>query len=145
MRVRPTVIADCIAVTHFSTHDRGIRRDGASDKEKRCMNVLALEHLENGSGVRRIRTVVKRERNDALIRRPAHQGRTEKLIAGVLGNLVEPKTRQREQRARQQGLERNAPRNHYFAVPASTDARTCATFARKAGGPKARKSLTICW
>ena len=58
MRVVPRVISYGIAVVHLLPDDARVGRDRATDHEKRRVDVLLAQHLENAVGVRRIRAVI---------------------------------------------------------------------------------------
>ena len=86
--VTPGVIANRVAVVHFTPHDIRIGRNRAAHDEERRVNSLRVQNREQLAGVRWIRPVVIGERYDALILRTADQRLAEELAARALYNFI---------------------------------------------------------
>ena len=59
------------------------------DDEERRVHAFVAQDVENFVGVRRVRTVVVGERDDALVLRSAHQRLAEELAARAFDELVD--------------------------------------------------------
>ena len=84
MFVRPGVIFNRIAVARFARNGCRVGNHCAPDGKKRGMDVVVLEYRQDLVRIWRIRSIVKREGDDAFISRAVREERSEEHIIGTL-------------------------------------------------------------
>ena len=145
----PRMVADCVALAILAPNDARIRLDRLTDDEERRVHAFAAQDVQNLVGVRRIRTVVVGEGDDALVLRSADHRFPEELTAGAFRHLVDAED-QRSGRGHKDGSACRAREFHGDADCRAqrlvrARASAAATFCRNSSGPNARKSSTTFW